>query len=713
MSTPSDSEEWLFRPPSFLCIPGFRSTHLQLDSTGATLSEQGVNSCAARAFERHSWHDVVLLRGALGARSATTLLVYLFLAALAGGVAGFSQGGGVGGAKQVSAGVGAFAGVFLLLLTCWLFDRRAAFGVFAQAPSALAPPPFGLATAAGSVEPAVAAGVRKWFAARGGPGGDPFEAAAGAQPASTVTQRWCGCLCAKGQARLEGRPAAGGGGGAFFTHTSAGLCNLDVFSAKETAAFLAKDVQYLRVVAGGRTRGAFAHGLLLLAAGIGMLSEKSNERVQQIGAGLLLLGVLLLARWWLMQRVELTFGLTEALAPSVELPSGREDALWGEAFAAMAAGAAEAAASPAPVTLEGVDQFGSMVTLTVDGRLARVKTSEGAKSPSERFCCAACVTTETFACRTSSLQFAHAASTDMLAIIFRQLAVAAVLIAIAHLVRSAVVYEFGYAVAAIMGQMVAILVIQWCKRRTTIVVGTVFTKKGGWGQLAERSFGLRPTYPYRIIITPAGANATSDAGEIVKALGALIQFSKGAAGGVHAAAQERAGVAAVGNSGTGKEAAPETRTRNPLHGPAALQAPALALRGSPAKEGPPPPAPPLSSCGVASVLHNFDAAGDADALTVRKGERVVVLGGDGGWVDVRVEGAAPERRGVVPASYVRLAWATALHDFTATDEDTLSVRQNQRVVVVAGEDAEGWVEVHAEGEPGRRGLVPAAYIRHD
>jgi hypothetical protein len=163
--------------------------------------------------------------------------------------------------------------------------------------------------------------------------------------------------------------------------------------------------------------------------------------------------------------------------------------------------------------------------------------------------------------------------------------------------------------------------------------------------------------------------------------------------------------------GAGKAAALEVR--NPLHSPAALQAPALALRGSPAKKGPPPPAPPLSSCGVASVLHHFDAAGDADALTVRKGERVVVLGGDGEWVDVRVEGAAPERRGVVPASYVRLAWATTLHDFAATDEDTLSVHRGQRVVVVAGEDAEGWVEVHAEGEPGRRGLVPAAYIRHE
>ena len=28
-------------------------------------------------------------------------------------------------------------------------------------------------------------------------------------------------------------------------------------------------------------------------------------------------------------------------------------------------------------------------------------------------------------------------------------------------------------------------------------------------------------------------------------------------------------------------------------------------------------------------------------------------------------------------------------------------------------DGDGWVEVHAEGTPTRRGLVPAAYIRND
>lgn len=95
-----------------------------------------------------------------------------------------------------------------------------------------------------------------------------------------------------------------------------------------------------------------------------------------------------------------------------------------------------------------------------------------------------------------------------------------------------------------------------------------------------------------------------------------------------------------------------------------------------------PPAPPFSGA-VATVLHHFDATIE-DTLTIRKGERVAVVGEEDGegWVVVCVEGA-PTRRGAVPTSYVRVVRATALHDFAATDAETLSMKMDQRVVVGA------------------------------
>ena len=110
-------------------------------------------------------------------------------------------------------------------------------------------------------------------------------------------------------------------------------------------------------------------------------------------------------------------------------------------------------------------------------------------------------------------------------------------------------------------------------------------------------------------------------------------------------------------------------------------------------------------------MYDF-AATEEDTVSVRVGERVVVAGEEDGegWVEVWVEGA-PARRGVVPAAYERGAWATALHDFAATDGETLSIGKGQRVVVVGEADGDGWASVHAEGSPERRGLVPASYIR--
>jgi hypothetical protein len=82
-------------------------------------------------------------------------------------------------------------------------------------------------------------------------------------------------------------------------------------------------------------------------------------------------------------------------------------------------------------------------------------------------------------------------------------------------------------------------------------------------------------------------------------------------------------------------------------------------------------------------LYDF-AATEEDTVSVWAGERVVVAGEEDGegWVEVWVEGA-PARRGVVPAAYVRVARATALHDFAATDGDTLSIGKRQRLVVGA------------------------------
>jgi hypothetical protein len=54
--------------------------------------------------------------------------------------------------------------------------------------------------------------------------------------------------------------------------------------------------------------------------------------------------------------------------------------------------------------------------------------------------------------------------------------------------------------------------------------------------------------------------------------------------------------------------------------------------------------------------------------------------------------------------------ATVNHDFDAIEADELSVRKGERVVV-DGEESEGWVRVFVEGASTRRGMVPNSYLR--
>ena len=461
-----------FRPAECICLPGCRTTKIVFDPVGATLSSEGSNSCAAHAFERTTWRDVVLLRGSLGARSTATLVVALVLSLLTG-VLSLLTGvlGGYGGTSLSSASaIGLALLVLLLFIVYWLFDRKGAFGVFAAAPGELAPPPSGLPTAPGNVEPAVGAGVRAWFAVRGGPAGDPYNApSAEAKPQATALLQWCGCLCPKGEERLEGRPAgAAGGGAAFFTHKSLGLCNLPLLSSQETTAFLAKDVQYLHVVSGGRTLSVFCLGLALLVGGIA-LSEALKKNcgvscvgttVGEISTALALLGVAVLVWWWAMKRVELTFGLTEALAPSVQVPPGREEALWREAFTVMLGKRADEGVGPGAVSLEGVDQFGSLVTLQVDAQLTRVKTYQGTRDQCQRLLCAACTTTETFACRTASLQFVSASTTDLQSAIISTIATAVLLVTILMELRR-IVPGYTYILYSILAGAVINLVYKY------------------------------------------------------------------------------------------------------------------------------------------------------------------------------------------------------------------------------------------------------------
>ncbi|GEQ70690.1 hypothetical protein JCM33374_g4369 [Metschnikowia sp. JCM 33374] len=139
-------------------------------------------------------------------------------------------------------------------------------------------------------------------------------------------------------------------------------------------------------------------------------------------------------------------------------------------------------------------------------------------------------------------------------------------------------------------------------------------------------------------------------------------------------------------------------------------------------------AAPGQSSAVASYA--YDASGD-DELTVSQGEGLAVLEEDDGSGWTLVRGSTGDS-GLVPTSYLqinisedaprktgpsvapkrgakRVQYVEALYDYNADEENELSLRAGDRIVLVQDDtDGSGW----SEGEiNGQTGLFPTAYVK--
>ncbi|KAJ9050337.1 Protein BZZ1 [Entomophthora muscae] len=124
---------------------------------------------------------------------------------------------------------------------------------------------------------------------------------------------------------------------------------------------------------------------------------------------------------------------------------------------------------------------------------------------------------------------------------------------------------------------------------------------------------------------------------------------------------------------------------------------------------PPKHSEPVLDTAVA--LYDYDAADDGE-LTIRENQKLDIIAADdgSGWVTARLDG----KTGLVPATYITSSADTAalivqaLYDYDAQTDSDLTIREGEMIEVTNQEVSEGWWEGKLNGHIG---LFPANYVK--
>ena len=428
-----------FTPLCCVCLPSCRRLRVSVTPGAGVFRSEGLTCFASDAHESFAWQDVVLLRGVGGGRRGIVLLAFFLASAVVGAVAALSV-----KTSQEGTGVGVGGGVFLVLLGMWLLMRSSSLRALTQAAGehVLAPSDAGHGVSPGELDKVLRACAAAWTAAHGSPSGaeaDPTIMSASPTVGSRVASIPCGT-----SEELNAR-----GGGLLVVQKMKGFLRLPLLTSVDTCAFYASSVRYTMLTTGNRTLNGLRFALLpiVLAVLFNRVPQMCNstEAAPCTGpiAGAAVLGLLLLIRWFLSLKVELTMNLGDCagLQPRVLLPSLTCAAAHKGVLAAMLGepveAAQEAQVSPLPtVNIVGRDGTGSHIELTVGPSLTSIKVTTGATSSLQKFLCQLCLASTEYTCRTSDILFASTSRTDLINTLLASLVMGAIVIAIAVIINS-------------------------------------------------------------------------------------------------------------------------------------------------------------------------------------------------------------------------------------------------------------------------------------
>jgi hypothetical protein len=541
-----------------MCVPcGNNTVHVSDTDVrlGRMESPCNIACCGARMLQNAHLANIKLMRVTRGMRLCSTLFKYFFCAALVGAIVGLAL------TKQpqntkIGAGVGAGAGLFVVLALFWFFTRKAFYtyalgGHEADPFKTLAAGVEGIKVQHLNLEAAVETAWQAWARFRGASGWwRPVTGSTGITTSnaeghlSTLSHRQCLIPCGSDTLSLLHQRHV-------LIRKSAGCCNLDLCAGATWEGFWrcaeghlgcllaptplplsplintalcpppppppplpsrSDDIHWVQYRRGNRTLRAFLSCFVVAIAIYLLMRFAINGQQQDDGNGInaavsAAVGIVMLALWYFSAKIFLTFGVTEQEQPSVQVPLLSGTSLFDATSASLARRPVDLATNVLTVpgllssggVITGKSPTGELVELRITPDITEVRTFNS-QGPLQKALCFLCTDESTYRTKTRDLQFVYSSIESLVAAIYTSIAVSIVGIAVSivlceNLYTSADKIQENTTTGCAITLAVAALSLlySYCNRKSSIILGTPLQRMQSPHEKLLDAMGWLPT----------------------------------------------------------------------------------------------------------------------------------------------------------------------------------------------------------------------------
>jgi hypothetical protein len=498
--------------------------------------------CAGRYNENVHMGNVKIMKHNLGARPCSTLTKYAIISILVGVIVGFALKDDKKKEDGMYPGIGAGAGVFLLLFIAWFMDRKASFSYGNQGTELLPMlstilGPEGLKVSQFKIEKLLQASWAAWSRFRHvqvfdalKPSEDPLV--------TTHTQETHTC-CGIWPAGADYLTIVDGK--AIVIRKTEGFLNLDVFSSSSWLGFWSDDVHWVQYTRGNRTRRGFYFTIVAgLAVGLGIAfgayteaDRSSDKATGPAAAGGAITFLVFFTLWFLSAITKVQFGLTDLEMPIVQVPRSTATDTFNEVTSVLTHREADVTNSVIRTgVIKGKDLNDAFVDILVTSDIAEVRSLSGAQNACEKNVCWLCLDESAYRVRTHDIQFVYSSIESIVPQVIFSFSYLIIGIFISVLLKQYVYTKpkdqedaLQQGVGGSFAVAILNLIYAFCNRKSVVVIGTPLQKPMSFNARVLDALGyLPPALKYMYFVEFKSLFASPEA--TVKDIAAAIRMAR-------------------------------------------------------------------------------------------------------------------------------------------------------------------------------------------
>jgi len=498
--------------------------------------------CAGRYTENVHMGNIKIMKHSLGARPCSTLTKYAVISILVGVIVGFGLKDDKKKEDGMYPGIGAGAGVFLLLFIAWFLDRKASFSYGNQGTELLPMlstilGPEGLKVSQFKIEKLLQASWAAWSRFRHVQVFDALKVSE--NPLVTTHTQETHTCCGIWPAGADYLTIVDGK--AIVIRKTEGFLNIDLFSASNWLGFWSDDVHWVQYTRGNRTRRGFYFTIVAgLAVGLGIAfgayTEKEREADKATGpaaAGGAITFLVFFTLWFLSAITKVQFGLTDLEMPIVQVPRGSATDTFNEVTSVLTHREADVTNNVIRSgVIKGKDMNDAFVDIIVTSDIAEVRSLSGAQNACEKNVCWLCLDESAYRVRTHDIQFVYSSIESIVPQVIFSFSYLIIGIFISVLLKQYVYTKpkdqedaLQQGVGGSFGVAILNLIYAFCNRKSVVVIGTPLQKPMTWNARVLDALGyLPPALKYMYFVEFKSLFASPEA--TVKDIAAAIRMAR-------------------------------------------------------------------------------------------------------------------------------------------------------------------------------------------